>query len=720
MRLHSIVVAIIMFYGLGVPAQVLPPPTAPPQRPVTDTYFGTTITDPYRYMENLEDTAVTNWMKAEGKYTRALFASVPQRAALLKEVAASSGSFDFVNTIQRGGSRTFYEERIPGSDNFDLMVREAGGSSRKLVDVAALRAAHGDSSYAINYYLASPNGAKVAVGISAGGSEDASLFVYDVGTGKQIAPSLPLAQFGVTSWTDDGSRLFVNLLAAQPADAPPTSKYLNSRVFVWNLKSSPVPLLGGSTPSRVEVAPEKIPFLFTRTGATVSAAAVVNGTQNELELWTAPASSVTSPAAPWTRLTTADDGVTNIDFAGGRVYLLSHKGAPTFQVLTLRAGEPMSAGKVLVSGRTDRLIEGMGTAKDGLYLRARHGVYSELVRIPLAGGPEEVIALPFKGSISEMFTDPTREGATILLESWFNPPTALSYDASKSTFIPERLGTTPAGFDPNMFRLTDLSARAKDGTKIPLSYVETVGEKRPHLVLLSGYGSYGLSSYAGFGPRTIVGLKRGVAVATCHVRGGGELGEAWRLGGKDANKPNTWRDLIACGDALVAGGYTTRDKLFINGGSAGGITMGRALEERPDLFAGVIDEVPNANMVRAEFSANGVPNIPEFGTVKTDSGFRNLYAMDSYLHVKNGTQYPAVLIATGLNDPRVAPWQPAKFAARLRASGTKAPVLLRVDEESGHGFGSTKSQIDELYTDILTFILWRARVSGWDPSLIVQ
>lgn len=720
MRLRSIVVTTTVFYASGVLAQVGTRPAAPPQKPVTDTYFGITITDPYRYMENLDDTAVTNWMKAEGRYTRALFASVPQRAALLKEVAASSGSFDFVNTIQLGGSRTFYEERTPGSDNFDLMVREANGSSKKLVDVAALRAAHGGSPYAINYYLASPDGEKVAVGISAGGSEDASLFVYDVLTGKQIASPLARARFGVTSWTDDGNKLFVNLLAARPADAPPTSMYLNSRVFVWNLKSDPVALFGGSTPSRVAVAPEKIPFLYTRRGATVAAAVVVNGSQNEIEMWTAPAASAASPAAPWTRLTTTDDGVTTMDFSGSRIYLLSHKGAPTFQVLTLRAGEPLSASKVLVAGRTDRLIEGIGTAKDGLYLRARHGLYSELVRLPLAGGPEEIISLPFKGSISEMFTDPARDGATILLESWFNPPTALSYDASKSTLITVRLGATPAGFDPNMFRLSDLTAHAKDGAKVPLSYVERVGAKRPHIVLLSGYGSYGSSSFAGFSPRAIVALKRGIAMATCHVRGGGELGETWRLGGKDANKPNTWRDLIACGDQLVAGGYTTKDKLFIVGGSAGGITMGRALEERPDLFAGVIDEVPVSNMVRAEFSANGVPNIPEFGTVKTDSGFRNLFAMDSYLHVKDGTQYPAVLITTGLNDPRVAPWQPAKFAARLRASGTKAPVLLRVDEESGHGIGSTKSQNDELYTDLLTFILWRARVSGWNPSPIVQ
>lgn len=504
MRLYSIAVAANAFFASGLIAQVLAPPAAPPQRPVTDSYFGTTVVDPYRYMENLDDTAVTNWIKAEGNYTRAFFASVPQRAALLDDIAASSGSFDFVNSIQQGGSRTFYEERAPGSDNFDLMVREADGASRKLVDVAALRSAHGGSPYAINFYSASPDGAKVAVGISAGGSEDASLFVYDVSTGKQLAPALPLAEFGALSWTDDGSKLFINLLAALPPGAPPTAKYINSRALVWDMNSKPVALFGGATPSRIAVAPEKFPYVVNEKGATISMAVVANGVQNEVELWTAPAAAAVSPAAPWARLVTPDDDVTSADFAGDRIYLLSHKGAPTFQVLMLRAGEPVSSSKVVVAGRPDRLIEGIGTASDGLYIRARHGLYSELLRVPLAGGPEQVLALPFKGSISEMFTEPTRAGATVVLESWVDPPTVLMYDPAKSAFVQVKLGGAPAGFDPNAFRLFDLSARARDGTKVPLSYVESVGAKRPHLVLLDAYGSYGISSYAGFSPRAVI------------------------------------------------------------------------------------------------------------------------------------------------------------------------------------------------------------------------
>ncbi|MHB8529480.1 MAG: prolyl oligopeptidase family serine peptidase, partial [Caulobacteraceae bacterium] len=161
---------------------------------------------------------------------------------------------------------------------------------------------------------------------------------------------------------------------------------------------------------------------------------------------------------------------------------------------------------------------------------------------------------------------------------------------------------------------------------------------------------------------------------------------------------------------------TTRSQLLIMGGSAGGITVGRAMTDRPDLFAGVIDVVPAANTLRAEFSPNGPDNIPEFGTVTTGQGFRNLLAMDSIQHVKPGVAYPAVLISTGLNDPRVSPWEPAKFAAALRASGSPNPILLRVDAEAGHGIGQTKAQGDELTADWIAFAFWRAGRPQWRPD----
>lgn len=697
-------------------AQLAPPP-APPQRPVQDTYFGTTLTDPYRYMEKVGDPEVTAWLKAEGRYTAAVLDSVPGHAALVKEMSAFTGAFAPADQAQRVQGVLFYQQRSEGADSFDLWTRDASGKARKLVDVEQWRKQRGGVPQAINYFVPSPDASKIAVGISSGGSEDASLFVIDVTSGKVVAGPLALARFGVTGWTEDSRQLFVLLLAKQAAGAPEAEKFLHSRTALWDMKHEPVTLLGGNATGKVKVPAEMFPFLVTRPGAGTAMAQVINGTQSEMDLWTVPASKATDPAAPWTPLATRDDAITLVDAVGDHVFLLSHKDAPTFKVLALKAGEPLSAARTIVAAQPGRLIEGIAAAADGLYVYARRGVYSELFKVPLDGGPEQAIALPIKGSVTGVFTDPRAPGAVLALDSWVTPTRTFAYDPGSRRLEDLKLERVPKGYDPAAYVVSDLTAKAKDGTAVPLSYVENRNARRPQLLLLYAYGSYGMSQFPAFSPRWGMILKQDIAFAVCHVRGGGELGDAWRLGGKDANKPNTWRDLIACGEDLVARGYTTRDKLFIMGGSAGGITMGRAMEERPDLFAGVIDMVPAANAVRQEFFSNGVPNIPEFGTVKKPEGFRNLLMMDSYFNVKDGTSYPPILITTGLNDPRVPSWEPAKFAARLRASGMKAPVLLRVDEQAGHGIGSTKTQSDVLIADMITFILWHGGVPGWQPRM---
>ena len=252
---------------------------------------------------------------------------------------------------------------------------------------------------------------------------------------------------------------------------------------------------------------------------------------------------------------------------------------------------------------------------------------------------------------------------------------------------------------------------------MPLTLVQKKDAKGPQITLIEAYGSYGSAYLADFIPRRAPAMREGITRGICHARGGGELGEAWRLAGKDANKHNTWEDLITCAEYAISHGITTKKKLFIFGRSAGGITMGRALTSRPDLFAGVLDLVPAGNTLRAEFSPNGPPNIPEFGTVKTKAGFENLFAMDTIQHVKKGVQYPAVMVSTGLNDPRVSPWEPAKVFAAIEASGTKNPVLLRVDEEAGHGVGETKTQSDSLEADSIAFIFWQASLPEWQPAV---
>jgi prolyl oligopeptidase len=688
-------------------------PPAAPVKPVIETLWGRNITDDYRYMEAL-DPSTKAWMKAQGAYTRSVFDGIKPLAQLKTQVAQFSASFGLIQGYVRFGSRGFYEERTPGSDNFDLMVSDGAGI-RKIVDVAALRAANGDKPFAVNFFLASPDGAKVAVGISEGGSEDAAITVYDAASGAKTAGPIDRAQFGATSWSDDSKLLYFIRLQKLATNAAPSDKYLNATADAWDLKSEPVPILGASLGHGPAITPVEAPAIAISVGAPVAAALSINGVQNELAMWLAPAAKVNDPKVIWTKFITRDDDITNVDMHGAEIFLLSHKDSPTFKVLSVHAGQPLTSASTLIPAQANRVIEGIHAASDALYVLARHGAYSQLLRIPAGTTSIEEVALPFPGHIAEAFTDPRTPGVVLQLSSWVVPPTEYVFNPANKSFSPLKVGVH-GDIAPSDYVVSDLSAKAGDGTMVPLALVQPKTAKGPQVTIIEAYGSYGISELADFSVRRAAAMRMGITYGVCQVRGGGELGEQWRLGGKDANKHNTWGDLIACSEFLIARGTTTKAKLFILGGSAGGITMGRSLTERPDLFAGVLDLVPAANTLRAEFTAGGPANIPEFGTITNAAGLANLYEMDTIQHVKKGTQYPAVMITTGLNDPRVAPWEPAKVAAALQASGTSKPVLLRIDEEAGHGIGSTKTQTDELAADVVAFVFWQAGLPEWQPA----
>jgi len=416
-------------FNPALAAQVARPPV-PPAKPVTETLFGQKVTDRYRYFEQ-QGPAVTDWMKAEGRYTRSVLDALPRHDEILAKLSAMTGSMDVVTSITRSGGRTFYEQRSAGSDNYDLMVRDPDGRVRKIVDVAAIRAANGGDPFAINYFTPSNDGTRVAVGISEGGSEDASLWVYDAATGARIAGPVPNAQFGIVNWQPDDRGLFVNLLTPLKPGAPETDKYKFAKDYLWDFKSPPVPVLGTGISPAVPFKPEEFPAIVTVPGAPIALALNVNGVQNEIAVWTAPVAEAGRPDTPWKALVARDDDVTNIAVAGSRIFLMSHKDAPTFKVLALNAGEPISAAREVIAARPDRLIEGIAAAADGLYVRARRGVYSQLIRIPLDGGPEQIVELPFKGSIDELSADPRYPGVNLILDSWAVPPKVVAYDPAK-------------------------------------------------------------------------------------------------------------------------------------------------------------------------------------------------------------------------------------------------------------------------------------------------
>jgi len=344
------------------------------------------------------------------------------------------------------------------------------------------------------------------------------------------------------------------------------------------------------------------------------------------------------------------------------------------------------------------------------------GGYSTLRRLG-SDGKLAPAALPFEGAIIGAYANGLEDGLWLLATSWLEPITVLRYDPATGRAADTGLSPRPP-VDTSRFEAIKTFATARDGTKVPLSIIARRGLKRDgrNPTLVNAYGSYQITYTPGFNVRGIAFLEQGGVLAVAHVRGGGEYGRRWWKAGQLLAKPNTWRDLIDCCEALVREGWTSPAHLAIQGGSAGGITVGRALTERPDLFAAVISNVGVSNSLRAEFSQNGPTNIDEFGTIKDRDGFLGLKAMDSYQAVKDGTPYPAVLLTTGMTDPRVDPWHVAKMTARLqKATSSKNPVLLRVTFDAGHGIGSTRSQIDDERADEYAFVLWRAGVPGFQP-----
>ena len=683
-------------------------PTIAPS-PVTEDYFGTKVTDRFRGLEAL-DAPTLDWMRAQGKVTRSILDTIAPRAAYLAKMSALTGAFGTVKDPQIGAARLFFQERAPGHDQFDLMVREADGSKRRLIDMAAYIAAHGTVPHAIDYYTPNRDGTKVAVGISAAGSEDSRLSVIDAATGATLAGPLDRAQFGSVSWLDDSSGLFfVRLQALKPAQAI-SDKYNDATVAFWNFTGEPMTVVGSAQHLGPNTDPIRTSFVVVVPGAAQAILVVANGVAPEAEGWVAPLADAVTGTAKWRKVIATADAVTKLSADKDRIVLLTHADAPTFKVTTMPWSGTAATATTLVAAKAGRINESVAVAHDGVYIGGREGLNARPIRV--ANGVTTAIKLPYDGSMGDIVADPLRDGAYLELDSRVHPPTTFRLAGGMLTDL--GLETRPA-LDYAKYRAVELTATAKDGAKVPMTVLTVAGPMTARPLLLDAYGSYGVSALPSFNPRQLAFVDAGGTFVECNVRGGGELGDAWRLGGKDANKPNTWRDAIACGEALIAAGYTTKDQLAISGTSAGGIMVGRAATERPDLFAAAISRVADSNAMRSETMVSGPANIPEFGTVKDVQGFKNLYAMDAYQHIENGVKYPAWLLTTGLQDPRVAPWEAAKTAARLQEAGA-SPVLLRIEEQAGHGLGTTRTTRDAEEADLAAFIFWRAGVPAWQPE----
>jgi len=690
---------------------------------VTDTYFGVTVSDPYRSLENLSDPRVAAWMKAQNDVTRSILDRISGRGELLARIQTLDDAVAArVGDVRRlPHEQYFYLKRLP-KDNTPKLYRRAGlaGKETLLVDPETFVKATG-KPHAINYYDPSSDGKYVAYGISAAGSEDAILHVLETATGKEVDKPIDRAQFGGVAWRPDGKSFFYTRLQKLEPGAPAIERYQKSRVYLHKLGAdadTEAPVFGYEVSSLAPMSPTVIPFVRTVSDSRYAFGVIEDGTRDEETLYVAPLASVGRPNAPWRKAFDVEDEVTRFRVRGDDLFLMTHKNAPRFKVIKTSTAKPDVAAAEVVVAPGDGVVADMAVAKDALYVRVRDGSMGRLLRVPVRGKTTEV-PLPLAGSPSVVAVDSRCAGVLLGVSAWTRASQIYAYNprTGKTT----NTGLQPLGqFDaPDDIESVEVKAKSDDGTMIPLSIVYKRGMKLDgsNPTLLSGYGAYGISRDPGFDPRLLAWCELGGVYAVAHVRGGGEYGEDWYKAGYKLTKPNTWKDFIACARYLIDEKYTSPERLAGTGRSAGGILIGRAITERPDLFAAAISEVGCSEMLRMETTPNGIPNIPEFGSVKTEDGFRALYEMSAYHHVTDGVKYPAVLLTTGIHDPRVEPWQAAKMAARLQAATASGkPVLLRVDYEAGHGIGTTKKQIQEQLADNWTFLLWQFGVPGFQPS----
>jgi prolyl oligopeptidase len=722
--------------GLAGCASIPPAPLAQP-RPVVDTYFGTPVTDQFRYFENVKtDPEVQAWFKAEANHTRAVLDSIPGRDSLLDEMRQLSNAAPYrVSDLSEVPGRIFYEERKAGENQFKLYTRPSEDTPETmLLDPDTLKGADG-APVAINFYAPSPNGRYVAVGVSHGGSEDATIRVLEVATGKDLGLAIERARFGYVGWRDDETGFYYNQLKERPANADPTLLYQDSQIryhqLGTDLAKDPF-VFGSDAPGSPKIPSEKIPMLGIEYGDSQVYGVVVDGVEQEITVYATTYAALDAGTPDWKKLFDLDDDITQFVAHGDDLYLLTHKDAPRYKLLHTKASAPDFAHADVVIPWSGAVIEDIAEARDGLYVTLLDGGIDRLQRVAYGPKPDpnsssgakmptykkpQEIDLPLKGGLDDLATNSRLDGAKMHLTSWVDVGGYYAYDPAANAMTDTHLQPRGPYDQPGDLVAEEVRVPAADGVMIPLSIVhrKDMPLDGTNPCWLEAYGSYGIVDEVYYSPVFKPWYDRGGIYTVAHVRGGGAFGEEWHIAGQKLNKPNTWKDLIACAQWLIAHRYTETPKLGINGGSAGGITVGRAMTERPDLFGAVVGDVGMFNAVRAETDSNGVPNISEFGTVTDPDGFKGLYQMDAYLHVQDGVKYPPTLLTTGINDPRVPPWMPGKFAARLQQVGAPL-VLLRVDYEAGHGIGSTREQVLEEYADTMAFYFWQFGVPGFQPK----
>jgi prolyl oligopeptidase len=681
-------------HPVGPPRAKLEYPLAP-VRPVADTLHGKVLVDPYRWLEDDESPEVQRWTGEENALTRKYLGTFPGRTPLASRLAKLYAAPTSTGPSVHG--RCLFYSRRSGSQNQPLVyVRDGSVAPRVFIDPNTLSA---DGTVALDWMYPSSDGALVAYGTSPNGSEQSTLKVRRADTGADLAESIPNTARASVAWDPDGKG-FLYTRHPRKGEVPDGEEVFHTQIYHHRLADDPArdSLMwdDGGRPIQefrsVGVSSDHR-FVFLRTS--------LDWAKNDL--YFRPAGSW----APFRPLATGLDGTTDADAFGGQLYLRSDVGAPRYRILTADPEHPEQPGwKVLIPEQAG-VIDSWCLVGGKLAVEIEEKAVSRLFLYGLDGVQGDEIKLPALGTVSDLTGDPEGHELYFVFTSFVYPPAVYRYDLSSRTLAP---------LEPSSaLNAADFVARqdwvtSKDGTRVPIFLVQrrtlAIDGRRP--TILSGYGGFNISETPEFRAMLIPWLEAGGVYAQACLRGGGEFGRSWHEAGRLANKQNVFDDFEAAAQWLVDRGITKPERLAAQGGSNGGLLVGAALTQKPELFGAVICQVPLLDMIRYHRFSIARYWVPEYGSSEDPDQFRFLLAYSPYQNVRDHQKYPATLFTTAESDSRVAPLHARKMAALLQArNGSDEPILIRIETKAGHGVGKPVAKRIEEGVDILTFLMLR-------------
>ncbi len=675
----------------------VPPPPATPRDDVVDTYFGEQVTDPYRWLEDAASPRVAKWTEAQNARTRAVLDAVPERMAIaqrLRELLAVG----LLGTPRPLAGRIFHVRREGAQAQGVLYVRDGvDGRDRALVDPNEL-----DRSglTTLDWYYPSPDGRLVAVGLSRGGTEMSTLHVRDVASSADLGIAIPHTQRSQVAWAGEG---FYYVVHPTPGTVPSGDEHYYRRVRYHKLSGREQDaLVFGEGRAKEDL----IGVQTSPDGRWVVLSAYRGWVTNDLYLLDRE-----HPERGLTIIVEGEDGLSAAQLDRDGLWIHTNVGSPNYRIVHAPYERPREWREVVPEGehaivefdltRGHVLIHRLDRATSRLALWHRDGTLDREVQLPGIGAVAP--SIPGLG----ISADPESDLACFTFQSFAVAPRAYALDAGTGAVRLIVETAQPAVRSPIVVDQT--TYRSKDGTEVPMFLVHRADVKPTGDVptVVTGYGGFNVPRVPTYTASAILWAERGGVFALANLRGGSEFGERWHRAGMLGNKQNVFDDFHAAAEHLVASGWTKRERLGAFGGSNGGLLMGVAITQRPDLYGAIVCLVPLLDMLRYQHLLIARSWIAEYGSAEDPGQYRWLRAYSPYHNVRSTQRYPPILFTTAEGDSRVDPMHARKMAALLQAHPGAELALLRVDRDAGHGVGKPLSkQVDDL-ADQWAFLTWR-------------